>query len=205
VFNTTICVPSRIVAPILVTTRCLPTFSADSPSRYDASIRSIARPVLITWIVCYCFHTVAAPSGSLRLGALFTLGNSNRISFAEGASFLLGPLVPTTILSVPKFLIGLLFTPTPLPISRIQSSPPYSCRTLRKPATRALTPCAFVQSCVHTSFTSTPLWDEPTPRLLFEPHPLTASLGPRWNQTQPNLLTCFNPGEEDRVEGSRSE
>jgi len=50
---------------------------------HDPPIRIIARPVLITWIVCYCFRTVAAPSGSLRLGALFTLGNSNRVSFAE--------------------------------------------------------------------------------------------------------------------------
>jgi len=43
-----------------------PLFTDSSP-RYDASIRIIARPVLITRIVCHCFHTVAAPSGSLRL------------------------------------------------------------------------------------------------------------------------------------------
>ena len=33
---------------------------------HNPPIRIIARPVLITWIVCYCFRTVAAPSGSLR-------------------------------------------------------------------------------------------------------------------------------------------
>jgi len=96
VVDTTICVCFRIIAPLLATVHCLPIYP-----RYDASIWIIAHPVLITWIVCHCFHTVAAPSGSLRLGALFTLGNSNRISFAEGTLFLLGPLVSATRSKVP--------------------------------------------------------------------------------------------------------
>ena len=119
------------------------------------------------------------------------------------------PLIPNRLLGAAvlclPLLVGLLFIPTSLPVSCILSSSPYSCRTLREPATRALTPCVFDRSCAHTSFALTSLWDELTPQPLFEHHPLTAGLGPHRNQTQPNLLICLNPGEEDCVEGFRSQ
>jgi len=99
-------------------------------------------------------------------------------------------------------LVGLLFIPTSLPITCISSSSPYGRRTLREPATRASSLRAFERSCVHTLFALTLLQDESTLRPLFEPHPLTAGLGPRRNQTQPNLLICPNPGEEDRGKAS---
>ncbi len=41
----------------------------------------------------------------------------------------------------------------------------------------ASTPCAFEWSCVHTSFTLALLWDKPTPRPSFKPHPPTTDLG----------------------------
>jgi len=53
----------------------------------------------------------------------------------------------------------------------------YSCHTLREPVTRALTPCAFVRPCAHTSFALALSWNQPTPWPQLEPHPPTAGLG----------------------------
>jgi len=152
---------------------------------------------------------VAAPSGSLRPEVLFTFGNSNRIS--SDRRYVHSPTVSPRSSHLrydpirSRVPCRIVVYPDTAAYPRILSSTPYGCRTLREPATGALTPRAFEWSCVHTSFTSTSLWDEPTPRPLFEPHPLTASLGPHRNWTQPNLLACLNPGEEDRVEGFRSQ